>query len=139
VRVRTVGVFHMTDEKGPDEKVLCVPLGDPSFERVVEFPVGTVHGEPSPTHEVIACDVSGDRTEPRDRIAVTSTSTEVAECAVVGLLREIRAHVRAAHSPRELLLDLEVVGKERATGIAPPRVIRHGFLRCPESLVMSSA
>jgi inorganic pyrophosphatase len=34
VRVRPVGVFHMTDEKGPDEKVLCVPLGDPTFERV---------------------------------------------------------------------------------------------------------
>ena len=28
VRVRTVGVFHMTDEKGPDEKVLCVPIKD---------------------------------------------------------------------------------------------------------------
>jgi inorganic pyrophosphatase len=28
----------MSDEKGPDEKVLCVPLGDPSFERV-----GDVH------------------------------------------------------------------------------------------------
>ena len=25
---------RMTDEKGPDEKVLCVPLGDPSFERI---------------------------------------------------------------------------------------------------------
>ena len=24
----------MTDEKGPDEKLLCVPLGDPRFERV---------------------------------------------------------------------------------------------------------
>ena len=34
IRVRPIGVFHMTDEKGPDEKVLCVPLGDPSFERV---------------------------------------------------------------------------------------------------------
>jgi inorganic pyrophosphatase len=29
IRVRTIGVFHMSDEK-----VLCVPLGDPSFERV---------------------------------------------------------------------------------------------------------
>src|SRR3954469_13089997 len=26
IRVRPVGVFHMTDEKGPDEKVICVPL-----------------------------------------------------------------------------------------------------------------
>jgi inorganic pyrophosphatase len=34
IRVRAVGVFHMTDEAGPDEKVICVPLGDPSFQRV---------------------------------------------------------------------------------------------------------
>ena len=34
IRVRPIGVFHMTDEKGPDEKLLCVPLADPSFERV---------------------------------------------------------------------------------------------------------
>jgi inorganic pyrophosphatase len=34
IRVRAIGVFHMTDEKGPDAKVLCVPRGDPSFERV---------------------------------------------------------------------------------------------------------
>jgi inorganic pyrophosphatase len=34
IRVRPVGVLHMTDEKGPDEKVLCVPLADPSFARV---------------------------------------------------------------------------------------------------------
>jgi len=34
IRVRLIGVFHMSDEKGPDEKILCVPLGDPFFERV---------------------------------------------------------------------------------------------------------
>jgi inorganic pyrophosphatase len=34
IRVRAIGVFHMTDEKGPDAKILCVPRGDPSFERV---------------------------------------------------------------------------------------------------------
>ena len=34
IRVRLIGVFHMSDEKGPDEKLLCVPLGDPSFERI---------------------------------------------------------------------------------------------------------
>jgi inorganic pyrophosphatase len=32
--VRTIGVFHMEDEKGPDEKLLSVPLGDPAFERI---------------------------------------------------------------------------------------------------------
>jgi inorganic pyrophosphatase len=34
IRVRPIGVFHMTDEKGPDHKLLCVPLGDPSWDRV---------------------------------------------------------------------------------------------------------
>jgi inorganic pyrophosphatase len=34
IRVRAVGVFHMTDEKGPDEKVICVPLKDPAWMRV---------------------------------------------------------------------------------------------------------
>jgi inorganic pyrophosphatase len=34
IRVRPIGVFHMTDEKGPDEKLLCVPRGDASFDRI---------------------------------------------------------------------------------------------------------
>ena len=29
-----VGVFHMADEKGPDEKILCVPLRDPAWMRI---------------------------------------------------------------------------------------------------------
>lgn len=29
VRARAVGMFRMTDEKGPGDKVLCVPAGDP--------------------------------------------------------------------------------------------------------------
>ncbi len=29
IRARTVGVFHMTDEKGIDDKLICVPLRDP--------------------------------------------------------------------------------------------------------------
>ena len=37
IRVRPVGVFHMTDEKGPDEKILCVPLRDPAFMRVYDI------------------------------------------------------------------------------------------------------
>jgi inorganic pyrophosphatase len=43
IRVRAVGVFHMTDEKGADEKVICVPLGDPSFSQVHD-----VHDIPGP-------------------------------------------------------------------------------------------
>ncbi len=43
IRVRAIGVFHMSDEKGPDEKILCVPLGDPFFERVRD--IYDVNGE----------------------------------------------------------------------------------------------
>jgi inorganic pyrophosphatase len=34
IRARVVGVFHMTDEKGPDEKVICVPLKDPLWSAI---------------------------------------------------------------------------------------------------------
>ena len=34
IRVRPIGVFHMTDEKGPDEKVICVPLRDTASSRI---------------------------------------------------------------------------------------------------------
>jgi inorganic pyrophosphatase len=36
IRVRAVGVFHMVDEKGPDEKVICVPLKDPAWSRIAD-------------------------------------------------------------------------------------------------------
>jgi inorganic pyrophosphatase len=34
ILVRPVGVFRMTDEKGEDEKILCVPLRDPMWSTV---------------------------------------------------------------------------------------------------------
>ena len=34
IRVRPIGMFRMTDEKGEDEKVLCVPLRDPMWSHV---------------------------------------------------------------------------------------------------------
>jgi len=33
IRARVVGVFHMEDEKGPDQKIICVPLKDPTWAR----------------------------------------------------------------------------------------------------------
>jgi inorganic pyrophosphatase len=36
IAVRVMGVFHMSDEKGPDERVLCVPLKDPAWMRVAD-------------------------------------------------------------------------------------------------------
>jgi inorganic pyrophosphatase len=37
IRGRAVGVFHMTDEKGPDEKIIFVPLKDPAWSRVYDI------------------------------------------------------------------------------------------------------
>ena len=34
IRGRVVGVFNMTDEKGSDEKIILVPLRDPTWMRV---------------------------------------------------------------------------------------------------------
>src|SRR5690606_36707551 len=32
--VKHIGVFHMADEKGPDEKIICVPISDPNGHKV---------------------------------------------------------------------------------------------------------
>jgi inorganic pyrophosphatase len=37
IRARPVGLFRMRDEKGPDEKILCVPLRDPLWSHIQEL------------------------------------------------------------------------------------------------------
>src|SRR5919199_1465471 len=34
IKARAIGMFRMTDEKGPDDKVVCVPAGDPRQEHL---------------------------------------------------------------------------------------------------------
>jgi inorganic pyrophosphatase len=34
IEVKPVGLFKMWDEKGPDEKILCVPIGDPTWSYI---------------------------------------------------------------------------------------------------------
>lgn len=34
MEVKPIGVFHMTDEKGPDEKIICVPISDPIWNQL---------------------------------------------------------------------------------------------------------
>jgi len=34
---RPVGVFKMSDEKGQDEKIVCVPVGDPLWNHINEL------------------------------------------------------------------------------------------------------
>ena len=33
MEVKPIGVFHMADEKGPDEKIICVPISDPIWRE----------------------------------------------------------------------------------------------------------
>jgi inorganic pyrophosphatase len=37
VDARPVGAFLMSDEKGGDEKILCIPLGDPTWQHIQEL------------------------------------------------------------------------------------------------------
>ncbi|MBW3546215.1 MAG: inorganic diphosphatase [Bacteroidetes bacterium] len=34
IEVRPIGVFYMKDEKGPDAKILCVPMSDPIWNKI---------------------------------------------------------------------------------------------------------
>ncbi|WP_111706378.1 inorganic diphosphatase [Lutibacter citreus] len=37
MEVRPIGVFYMTDEKGPDEKIICVPVSDPIWSKRLDI------------------------------------------------------------------------------------------------------
>lgn len=37
MEVKPIGVFHMADEKGPDEKVICVPVSDPIWNKLTDL------------------------------------------------------------------------------------------------------
>jgi len=37
VRARPIGMFHMRDEAGGDDKILCVPAGDPRKKHIFEL------------------------------------------------------------------------------------------------------
>jgi inorganic pyrophosphatase len=37
IAARPIAMFAMTDEKGPDAKLVCVPAGDPRYERLQDL------------------------------------------------------------------------------------------------------
>ncbi len=37
IRCRAIGMFRMRDEKGPDPKVICVPVADPRLAHLAEI------------------------------------------------------------------------------------------------------
>ncbi len=43
INVRPIGVFNMADEKGPDDKVLCVPVSDPIWNKLTRLEEVNMH------------------------------------------------------------------------------------------------
>lgn len=43
ISVRPIGVFNMADEKGPDAKVLCVPVSDPIWNKLYKLEEVNIH------------------------------------------------------------------------------------------------
>ncbi len=37
IEVKPIGVFHMADEKGPDDKIICVPIADPIASKISDL------------------------------------------------------------------------------------------------------
>lgn len=50
LETRPVGLFHMRDEKGKDEKVLAVPVLDPRFNQIFELEDVAPHFLPEVDH-----------------------------------------------------------------------------------------
>jgi len=38
IRCRAIGMFHMRDEAGGDDKVICLPAGDPRHDHMQDLP-----------------------------------------------------------------------------------------------------
>ena len=44
VRVRPIGMFHMRDEAGGDDKIMCIPAGDPRLDHLQDLgDIGEFH------------------------------------------------------------------------------------------------
>jgi inorganic pyrophosphatase len=50
MEVKPIGVFHMADEKGPDEKLICVPTTDPIWNSYNDLSDLNPHRKKEITH-----------------------------------------------------------------------------------------
>ncbi|WP_233885332.1 inorganic diphosphatase [Tenacibaculum piscium] len=50
MEVKPIGVFHMSDEKGPDEKIICVPVSDPIWNKYNDLSDLNPHLQDEITH-----------------------------------------------------------------------------------------
>ena len=50
MEVKPIGVFHMADEKGSDEKIICVPVSDPIWNELSDLSDMNPHQVKEITH-----------------------------------------------------------------------------------------
>jgi len=77
---RAVAMFQMTDEKGPDDKVVCVPADDPRYDRfqdladIAEFDLRKIQH----FFEVYKALEPGKRVESADWVGRAAAESEIA-------------------------------------------------------------
>ena len=77
---RAIAMFQMTDEKGPDDKLVCVPAGDPRYDRfqdladIPEFDVRKIQH----FFEVYKALEPGKRVESADWVGRAAAESEIA-------------------------------------------------------------
>jgi inorganic pyrophosphatase len=79
ILARPIGVFWMSDEKGPDAKILCVPAKDPRWSHIQDLGDMLPHLKEEITHffEVSKALEPGKDTEVRDWEGAAAALTEI--------------------------------------------------------------
>jgi inorganic pyrophosphatase len=82
VRCRPVGVFWMTDDAGPDAKILCVPASDPRFEGMSDISDLPAHLPDEISHffEVYKVLEPGKHSSVRGWEGVSAAEAEIVAC-----------------------------------------------------------
>ncbi len=79
ILARPIGVFWMSDEKGPDAKILCVPAKDPRWAHIQDLGDLLAHLQDEITHifMVYTALEPGKDTEVRDWEGAAAARTEI--------------------------------------------------------------
>ncbi|WP_317167207.1 inorganic diphosphatase [Blattabacterium cuenoti] len=50
IKVKPIGIFFMVDEKGEDEKIICVPINDPNYNTLNSIHEISIHSKKEIEH-----------------------------------------------------------------------------------------
>ncbi len=126
IPVKPVGMFSMRDEKGGDDKIICVPLHDPywnSYEELEDLPMLLASGD-----RAVLLDLQGSGRQDRDdRRLAFSCGREAGDRGVAGSAyasTEPRAHGLSAVQPRGCAPELGCAPTRPRQRVRPPRRTR---------------